>query len=146
MAPSPLDDADPARPAEEWIYQDLHGDLQGPFTFVEICEWVDEGWIPVSLPMRHATVADTCPTVSLYELLSFRVTSKSGLEVYAAAATSAAAQAPPLPAPLHPSALDPGQGVGGMGMPGIAQWDPMQACQPQFAQGMMSQYTPPPLT
>jgi hypothetical protein len=57
------------------------GTTQGPFTCADICDWLEGGYFPVNLPMKHAALPASVPFVALQEMLPYWAKGDSGMQV-----------------------------------------------------------------
>ncbi|KIY95747.1 hypothetical protein MNEG_12216 [Monoraphidium neglectum] len=55
--------------ADQWLYQDPQGNVQGPFPRADIVEWFTQHFFPDTLPLRPAAGAADAPWVPLREML-----------------------------------------------------------------------------
>ena len=76
---------------DAWSYKDPQGDVQGPFTRADICDWYEGGYFPGALPIRPVAMK-TAAFVPLATLLPLWAQGRSGLELYGQ--SPAAMQAP----------------------------------------------------
>jgi len=67
---------------DTWLYMDPQGDTQGPFTRAEIIEWMEAGYFPGDLPMRHAGLPPEVGFKALEVLLPQWGVGRDGISVF----------------------------------------------------------------
>jgi hypothetical protein len=90
-APPPVSASDSAASAgtagkagpneDAWTYKDPQGDVQGPFTRADICDWYEGGYFPGALPIRPMGMT-AAAFVPLATLLPLWAQGRSGLEAF----------------------------------------------------------------
>jgi len=66
---------------DAWTYKDPQGDVQGPFTRADICDWYEGGYFPGALPIRPLAFP-AAAFVPLATLLPLLAQGRSGLEAF----------------------------------------------------------------
>ncbi|MEW5306414.1 MAG: hypothetical protein WDW36_008879 [Sanguina aurantia] len=81
-----------------WLYRDPKGDVQGPFTKVDILDWFEAGFFPQELPIRAAMESADAPFLPLSSMLKMWAHIGAGRAPPGFAPSAAAAAASPAPA------------------------------------------------
>jgi len=64
--------------ADRWVYRDPQGDVQGPFTKVDILDWFEAGFFPQDLPIKSEVDPPEVPFVPLATMLKMWAAIGSG--------------------------------------------------------------------